>query len=69
VHVKLSEEEKVQRFMSAGMPEHYAKFLAGIEAGSAKGMEERENNAVERVTGKPAQRFDDWVQQNKTAWG
>lgn len=50
------------------MPKHYAKFLAFLEAGSATGMEERSNDAVQRVTGRPPMNFDAWVQQNKTAF-
>jgi len=68
VHVKLSEEQKVQRFLDLGMPKHYAKFLAFLEARSATGMEERSNDAVQRVTGRPPMNFDAWVQQNKTAF-
>ena len=68
MHVKLSEEEAVQRFLKVGMPEHYAKMLSSIEVASANGAEERSNDAVERVTGRPPQTFDTWVQQNKAAW-
>ena len=68
VHVKLSGEQSAQRFLNMGLPEHYAKLLSSLEVGSAKGMEERENDAVEQVAGRPPQKFDAWVQQNKTAW-
>lgn len=68
LHVKLSEEQKVQRFLDLGMPEHLATFLASLEARSATGMEERSNDAVERVTGRPPMDFDAWVQQNKAAF-
>jgi hypothetical protein len=68
VHVKLPEEQMVQRFLNLGLPEHYAKFLASIEVTTANGVEERLNGDVERVIGRPPQTFDAWVQQNKTAW-
>ena len=50
------------------MPEFYVKFLTSLEVGSAGGMEERVNDDVERVTGRPPQKFDDWVQENKAVW-
>ncbi|KAI9849499.1 MAG: hypothetical protein M1837_004119 [Sclerophora amabilis] len=68
VHVKLSEEENTQRLIRSGMPEHYGKLLSSLEARSARGGEDRLNDTVERVTGRPPQTFDSWVQENKTAW-
>jgi hypothetical protein len=67
-HVKISEGEKVQRFLDAGFPEHYGKFLAYLEASSAKGIEERMNDVVENVTGRPPQKFDEWVAENRAAF-
>ena len=68
MHVKVSETERVQQYLDKGLPEFYAKFLASLEVGSAGGMEERVNDDVERVTGRPPQKFDDWVQENKAVW-
>ena len=68
MHVKLSEEEQVRRLLDVGMPEHFAKFVTSLEVKSSKGMEERTSDAVEKVTGRPPQTFDAWVQYNKTAW-
>lgn len=68
VHVKLSQEQSVQRYLSLGLPEHYAKVLSSLEVASAHGTEERMNDAVETLTGRPPQNFDAWVQQNKKAW-
>lgn len=67
-HVKLSEEEQVKKGLSMGLPEQYAKFLAWLEAQTATGAEERSDDSVERVTGRPPQTFDAWVQQNKATW-
>ena len=68
MHVKLSEEDRVKQLLDVGVPEHYAIFLTSLEAGTAGGMEERSNDVVEKVTGRPAQTFDAWVQQNKVVW-
>ncbi|GAB7351850.1 hypothetical protein MBLNU459_g2407t1 [Dothideomycetes sp. NU459] len=67
-HIRLSEEQKVQRQQDAGVPAHIAKLMAGLESMSARGDEDRMNLAVEEVTGKPPQSFASWVQQNKTVW-
>jgi festuclavine dehydrogenase len=68
VHVRLSEAERVQQYLSKGLPDFYAGFLTFLEVGSAGGMEERLNDDVEKVTGRPPQKFDDWVQENKAVW-
>ena len=68
VHVKLSDEERIQKFMSLGMPQHSAKFLTSLEGMAADGLEERRNDAVERVIGRPPRTFDAFVQEYKTVW-
>ncbi|MCJ1464741.1 hypothetical protein MMC07_003354 [Pseudocyphellaria aurata] len=68
VHVKISEEERAQKHQSEGMLEHVAKFLAWLEGRSAGGSEERLDDSVVKVTGRPPQTFDAWVQQNKATW-
>ena len=67
-HVKLSPEEKVQKYLDWHLPEHYAKLLTYLETMTAKGMEDRKNDDVERVTGRKATSFDEWLQENKHAW-
>lgn len=42
--------------------------MASIEVNTANGAEDMSNDIVSEVTGKPAQRFDDWVQEHKSAW-
>lgn len=54
--------------MSYGLPEHYAKLLTSLEVSAADGVEDRINDAVERVTGRPPQKFDAFAQEHKTAW-
>ena len=68
VHIKLSEEEQIQRMIKSVMPEHYAKFLTSLEVRSANGREETMNDDVEKVTGRPPQKFDALVQENKAVW-
>ena len=68
MHVKLSEEVRVEQLLGEDVPEHFAKFLTPLETGTAGGMEERLNDAVAKVTGRPAQKFDAWVQHNKAVW-
>ena len=67
VNVKLSEEQSAQQHMKIGNPEHYAKFLASLETASAHRIEIT-NDVVKRVTGRPPQTFDAWIQENKMAW-
>ncbi|KAF9818518.1 hypothetical protein IEO21_02756 [Rhodonia placenta] len=67
-HVNLTDEHRAQRLMSVGVPEYFAKRLASLEVSAANGGENRMNDVVERVTGRPPQTFDAFVQQCKTAW-
>jgi len=53
---------------SAGLPEHMANFLTGLEVMAAQGKEAWQGNDVELVTGKKAISFDDFVAANKQAW-
>jgi hypothetical protein len=68
VHVKLTDEQRIQQFMSFGLPEHLAKLLTSLEVSAANGMEDRMNDAVEQVTGRPPQSFDDFARQHISSW-
>lgn len=68
VHVKLTDEERVQKLLSLGLPQHLAGFLVSLERTAADGMEERMNDVVEQVTGRPPRTFDSFLQEHKTAW-
>lgn len=68
VHVRLGAQERTKQLTGFGVPEHYAKFLTYLETFTATGVEERMNDAVEKVTGKPAQSFEDFAEQNKAVW-
>ncbi len=67
-HVKLTQKESEMRYHEdLGMPEHFAKFMAGLEARTADGAEEVifEAGTVGKVTGKRAMRFEEWVEENR----
>ncbi|KAF9813954.1 hypothetical protein IEO21_05390 [Rhodonia placenta] len=66
--VNLTDEHRAQRLMSVGVPEYFAKRLASLEVSAANGSENRMNDVVERVTGRPPQTFDEFAQQCKSAW-
>ena len=70
MHVKLSEQEKVQRFLDQGMPEHMARLLTMLEVKTAEGAESQvvSSDAIEKVTGRRAQTFDEWVGENRGVW-
>lgn len=68
VHAKLTPEEQTKKNLSFGMQEHYAKFMVYLETTGANGVEERMNDEVEKVTGRPPQSFENFAQENKAAW-
>jgi hypothetical protein len=67
-NVKLTKEDSVKKWMASGTPEPTAQFMATLETMTAAGTEERMNDVVEKVTGRPPQTFDSFVQENKSAW-
>lgn len=67
-HVKLSGESRYQGLVSAGVSEYYAAFLTKLEVAASTGFETRENDEVEKVTGRPPRSFDLFAQQNRSAW-
>lgn len=68
VHVKQTEDERTQSYVNQGLPDDYAKILASAETEIAGGMEEKTNDVIEQVTGRPGQIFDAFVRENKAAW-
>lgn len=67
-HIKLSEEEKVQRQLKNGVPEFFARFLTYLEVTTARGDENRLNEVVKQVTGRSPQTFDQFALEAKEAW-
>ncbi|GAQ12175.1 festuclavine dehydrogenase [Aspergillus lentulus] len=67
-HVKLSGEERYGGLANAGVSEYYAGFLTKLEVAASTGFETRENDEVEKVTGRPPRSFDLFAQENRSAW-
>ncbi|KAL9604525.1 MAG: hypothetical protein Q9219_000490 [cf. Caloplaca sp. 3 TL-2023] len=67
-HVKLSENDRIQSYQEAGMPEHLAKLLAMLEVQTSEGAAEQMNDDVQKVVGKAPRNLDTWIQENKTVW-
>lgn len=67
-HVKLTEEQSAQTLIGRGLPEYHAKYLATLEVLTATGTEARTNDVVQKVTGQPAQTFDQFARENKAVW-
>ncbi len=68
VHVKVTPEQRLQSLIDNGLPEFFAKYLTHIESLTAQGKEEKVEDTVERVTGRPARSFDEFAQLNKAVW-
>lgn len=68
-NVKLTEDESAQRFIDQQFPEWYAKLLAKLEVHASLGSEAELDDVILNNLGKNPQTFDDWVQENKNAWG
>jgi ergot alkaloid biosynthesis protein len=67
-HVSLSAEALAERWTALGLPGDYAALLAGMDVEIARGAEARTTLEVERVTGRPAQTFSDFVRASVAAW-
>lgn len=51
-----------------GMPESFAGFLVWLEEQTSNGLEDSMSDHVEKVTGRPPQKLDDWIEENKVAF-
>ncbi|TVY84764.1 Agroclavine dehydrogenase [Lachnellula suecica] len=68
-HVKLPDEESTKRFQEFGLAEDRAKFMTGLETGTAAGAEGNFGaGSVRELIGRPPMTFDEWAQKNKNAW-
>ncbi|KAJ8060159.1 hypothetical protein OCU04_010508 [Sclerotinia nivalis] len=68
IHVKVTAEEMIQRYISTGIPEDLANYLIGLEVMTANGGEVRENDVVEKIGGQKPKTFDEFVLENKNLW-
>ncbi|KAH7124669.1 family ergot alkaloid biosynthesis protein [Dactylonectria macrodidyma] len=68
VHKDISAEELDERRSVFGMPRDYAQMVSSLDTDIKKGSEDRLNNVVEEMTGKPPGKFRDFAEQNKHVW-
>jgi uncharacterized protein YbjT (DUF2867 family) len=57
VHRSVPADEAAQRIAAHGIPDEFAKALAAMDVTISGGAEDRVNDTVERVTGRPARNF------------
>lgn len=69
VHERVTADAVRQRMERSGIPPAFAAILAGLEDGLRNGAEDRTTDTVQRVTGRPARTFEDWVRARADAWG
>ena len=65
VHKSLTEAELTDHWTSFGMPLFLAKVLAELDTAVAHGSEDRLNDTIESVTGKPPTTFEQFVRKNE----
>jgi festuclavine dehydrogenase len=66
-HVNLPEQDFVRRLISAGLNEDHATVLGGLE-GFIKRGEERLNDVVLQITGRPPRTFREYAEISKSEW-
>lgn len=67
-HERLSVDDLEAKFSAFGMPQEYAKMLAGLDDHIAKGLEAELDDAVLRVTGRPPTGFRTFALENREKW-
>lgn len=68
-HVDVSVEELAEHAKKTiGMPDEYAKALAGMDAFVKDGQEAKLNDVVLSVTGKKPKTFREFAEENKSVW-
>ncbi|KAL9576400.1 MAG: hypothetical protein Q9212_007128, partial [Teloschistes hypoglaucus] len=67
-HVNWTEDQVRKRFVMIGLNEGYAKLLAGLDARIKEGTEERQNNEIEKVTGRKPKTFREFAEEKKLVW-
>lgn len=68
-HVPLSEAELSTQLQATGIPESYASMLAKMDLGIKAGAEERLNNTVQKVIGRPPMTFRAFAEANIRSQG
>lgn len=67
-HVPVEGETVRRHMMAAGIPEPYARLLAGLEESIRQGTEARVTETVSRVTGRPPRFFEDFARAHASFW-
>ncbi|KAH8815562.1 ergot alkaloid A [Xylogone sp. PMI_703] len=62
-YVKITQEQVMADLCASGMDETYAKAMSELDTWVKTGGEERLNDVVLKLTGRPPKRFEDYVQQ------
>lgn len=68
MNVKLTGDQRIQKYIEHGVSEDRARFLTYLELLSADNAENKTNDVVEKVTGRPGRTFDAFAEENKAAW-
>ncbi|KAL9609667.1 MAG: hypothetical protein Q9167_005576 [Letrouitia subvulpina] len=67
-HENYTEEQLAARYIKAGMPESYAKMLSNLDTQVSNGLQNKLNDVVEVLTGRPPKSFKTFVVENKSVW-
>lgn len=64
-HCRLSREELASRYVSVGIPAHYASTLADMDDAIAHGSEERTTKEVEQIIGRKPTTFSGFLAMHR----
>lgn len=67
-HLPVDGEKVCQHMMASGIPERYARLLAGLEESIRQGTEARVTDTVARVTGRPPRSFEAFAREHASFW-
>ncbi|KAL2154435.1 hypothetical protein VTH82DRAFT_3111 [Thermothelomyces myriococcoides] len=68
VHVSLSADEFVKRYLGSGIPEDYLRILAAMDVAIKERSEDRTNDVILTITGQPPREFRDFAESVKHVW-
>ncbi|WP_181469786.1 hypothetical protein [Paenibacillus sp. MDMC362] len=68
-HIHITPEEFTERHKAAGLPESYAKYLAGPDVRiRLEGLEEQVTDTVFRVAGREPRSLEQFISEHKTSF-
>jgi len=65
---EITPQQMNEALLAAGLPADYAAFLVTILGFLAQGYSAGVNDAVQRLTGHPARRFEAYAQEHRAVW-